>query len=202
MSRKRLAVVLPVAVVALLAASAARPVAANSSSQPVSLEHYFSAMSWPVRMSVLRARSITGAIDGFRYHGDPPFLRQIAARCRHLRAVTAGETLFASTPPKRLEKAHRGMSRAFSAVRAGCPAARRTALTLDDAMARFAQTNSPEDEAAYERADAAAHESLLRFATTIASFVQAVRTWRTAALRYAGALGLRPPRWLQGLPLG
>ena len=212
MSWKRFAlIVLPVAAVALTAAPAVRPIPPKRTSalagQPadarkVSLAHYFSGMSRPVRISVLRVTSLTRAIDGFLSHGDPPFRRQIAGACRHLRAEAADGRFFGGTPPRRLEASHRSLSQVFSAVRTGCEEARHTALTLDAAGARFARTGSPEDKAKYERADAAAHKSLPRFArTTVRPFIRAMRTWRSTALRYAAALAVRPPRWLRRLPV-
>ena len=211
MSRKRVALMVLAGAAVALTAAAARPVAAEPTSTLVggqadarraSLQHYLSAMSWPARMSVLRARSLTTAIDGFLSPGDPPYRRQVAARCRGLRAVAPARILFASTPPTRLKTTHRRFSRVFSAVQAGCKQARRKALRVALAGERYAGTRNAGDKAAYERANAAARKSLPRFArTTVRSFVRAVRTWRSAAVQYAAAVGVQSPRWLRELPL-
>jgi hypothetical protein len=52
------------------------------------------------------------------------------------------------------------------------------------------------------RADKAARTMLPQFDRgRLEPFFLAVRTWRSAALRYAASLGVPAPRWLKDLPV-
>jgi hypothetical protein len=159
-------------------------------------------MSWPMRASVGRVAPIRDAIGGFITAGDPPYLGGIAFGCRNFRAVEARGHLLRITSPARLRTAHAGLSRAYSTLRADCREARLTALGVVAATNRFYRTGSAADKAAMERAGASARRSLGRFRdTTLRSFIEKARGWRSAALRYAATLGLPPPRWLKALPV-
>jgi hypothetical protein len=167
--------------------------------EKAALQHYLSAMSWPVRASLGRAKALTTAIDGFINAGDPPFLGQIARGCRNFRAVEARGRLLRITPPTRLNANHRRLVSAYSKLRAGCRGARRTTLALAAAIERFYTTHSPADKAALQRADSAAHSLLPQFKRRgLQPFVRAVRTWRSAALRHLASLGVPAPPWLKG----
>jgi hypothetical protein len=181
-------------------ATRAMPVTVTADPEKAVLQHYLSAMSWPVRASLGRAKAVTTAIDGFITEGDPPFIRQIARGCRNFRAVEARGRLLRITPPKRLNANHRRLVSAYSKLRAGCRGARHTALALVAAIDRFYTTHSPADKAALQRADIAAHRLLPQFKRrALEPFVRAVRTWRSAALRHAASLGVPAPRWLKDL---
>jgi hypothetical protein len=181
-------------------ATSAMPVTVTADPEKAVLQHYLSAMSWPVRASLGRAKAVTTAIDGFITEGDPPFIRQIARGCRNFRAVEARGRLLRITPPKRLNANHRRLVSAYSKLRAGCRGARHTALALVAAIDRFYTTHSPADKAALQRADIAAHKLLPQFKRrALEPFVRAVRTWRSAALRHAASLGVPAPRWLKDL---
>jgi hypothetical protein len=174
----------------------------TADAEKASLKHYLSAMSWPVRASLLRAQFVTASIDGFLDPGDPPFLRQVAIGCRELRALEARGRLLRISAPARLKARQRNLLHTYSAMRRGCKRASESALTLLAAMQRFYETGSDADKAAMERADRAAHTTLRRFeGRELRSFFEAVRTWRSAALRYAGALGVPKPKWLTALPV-
>src|SRR4051812_34177911 len=63
----------------ILTAALAGAISAPGAGDPeaAALRHYLSSMSWPVRASVLRAGSVSSAIDGWITAGDPPFLGEI-----------------------------------------------------------------------------------------------------------------------------
>ena len=167
-----------------------------------SLRHYMSGMSWPVRASVLRSNTAGVAIRGWLGPGDPPFLGEIAAACKSLRAVEGLGHLLRVTPPQHLKGNHGDLARAYTQVRAGCQAARITTLDVRAAIDRSFRTRSAADKAASERAEATSRQSLARFAsTTLRSFTHAVATWRLALLKYAAHLDVRPPEWLKVLPV-
>ena len=167
-----------------------------------SLRHYLAAMSWPMRASVGRAVPVRDAIGGFITAGDPPYLGGIAFGCRNFRAVEARGHLLRIEAPTRLGTAHAGLSRAYSTLRAECRKARLTALGVVAASNRFDRTGSATDKAAMERAAAAARRSLGRFrATTLHSFMETARAWRSAVLRYAATLRLPPPEVAEALPV-
>jgi hypothetical protein len=170
---------------ALLAATAAAA-SAPASADPAapSLEHYLSSMSWPVRASVLRARSATAAIDGWLNIGDPPFLGEIAANCRNLRAVESRGQLLQITAPPHLQPSHLRLIRAYSQAREGCRQARLTALAVR----------------AGRRTAAAGRTRLQLLArTTLRPFPTAVGVWRSAVLDELAAVGAPSPVWLTEL---
>jgi hypothetical protein len=190
------------ALVTLGAGVGSAPAMGRAVPERASLLHYLSGMSWPVRASTLRSNSVGVAISGWLDPSDPPYLGQIAASCKKLRAVEARGHLLQVTPPQHLEGNHGDLSRAYSQVRAGCQAARLTALGVRAAIDRSFRTRSAVDKAASQRAEATARQSLARFAsTTLRSFTQAVARWRLAVLRYAADLGVRPPEWVKDLPV-
>jgi hypothetical protein len=178
----------------LAALAAAGTVANGADAKPTSLQRYLSSMSWPVRASVLRARSVSQAIDGWIGHGDPPFLGQIAGRCRNLLAVESrGRLLKVSAPPS-LRTSHARLVRAYRATRDGCARVRLTALATRTAIEH-------EDRNVSDRATTEARTSLLRFErTALTSFSRAVTAWRSAVLRESRASGLPLPKWLGELP--
>ena len=164
-----------------------------------SLQQYLSSMSWPVRASILRARSVSDRIDGWIADGDPPFLGGIAASCRSLRAVEARGRLLRIDPPQQLGSSHARLMRAYSAARAGCRQARLEALAARAALSRAFRTQSATDRQASDRETLAACTQLRRFAgTTLLAFGRAVATWRSAALSEAQAHGAAAS-WLQEL---
>jgi hypothetical protein len=186
-----------------VASGPASSVTSTADPERASLVRYLSAMSWPVRMSVMRAEGIRAAVAGFISAGDPPYLREVAGRCRKLRAIEAPGGLLRITAPRSVQRSHHNLSRAYSNLRADCVEARLIALRLAVASERYYTTRSPEDKAALERADAAARTLLPRFArTTLRSFVMEVGSWRLALLRYARTLRVPSPRWLTGLQIG
>jgi hypothetical protein len=76
----------PIALAMIATALAVAPAYA-AARRGTALQQYVAAMSWPVRASVLRAQAIREALDCAVSQGDPPCWREVAGRCRGLRAV-------------------------------------------------------------------------------------------------------------------
>jgi hypothetical protein len=168
-----------------------------------SLRMYPAQMSWPARASLGRARSVENAIDGFFYPCDPPFLGQIAADCRKFREVEPRGHLLRITPPTELQARHRALAQAYAELRGACRGARLAALRLRAAIDSFYRTRSAANKAALRRSDTRARRLFVQLGRTgIPTFVQAVRSWRVAALGYAAARGVPAPTWLRELPVG
>jgi hypothetical protein len=147
----------------------------------VTLERYLASMSWPMRGSVLRARTLSNAIDDWIAHGEPPYLGGIAENCKHFLAVEPRGRVLAVVAPARLGRAHGALVQAYSAVRAACTRVRRTAVATRDAG----------------RSPTAARAEFRRFQrTTLQSFSRAVAAWGTAFVRELRAAGLAVPGWL------
>lgn len=169
---------------ASVATRAAAPVTATADREKASLQRYLSAMSWPVRASLLRARSVSSGIEGFIFPGDTPILGGIANSCRNLRAVEVRGRLLSITAPERLQSSHRTLVRTYSAAREGCKKASGVARALVRARYRFYETRS----AANKTALAASRQGCAHVAP-------AVRARRTEAVRPGGrqlALGSAP----------
>jgi len=179
-----------------------RGVVMVTDSEKASLKHYLSAMSWPVRASLGRAQWVSTSISGFLLYGDPPFLGQIAGRCRSLRAVEERGRLLRITPVGPLQANHRRMARAYSEMRAACKQARLTALALRGAIERYYETHRATDKATLQRAERAARRLLPLQRKKIQTFFHALRAWRLATLRYAATLEVPAPAWLKALPVG
>jgi uncharacterized iron-regulated protein len=175
---------------------------ADPLSARASLSSYLAVMSRPVRLSLLRAQAVTNAIDGFLDHGDPPFLGQITRGCQRLRGGGARGPFLRIIAPARLQVSHRRLFRAYLAARRSCERAMTTARALLRAIDRFAETGGEEDKAALQRADTFARRTLPFERNVLRSFIKAVRTWRSGALRYAALVGLPAPEWLKDLKVG
>jgi hypothetical protein len=174
----------------------------TAETEKASLNRYLAAMRWPVRASLLRAHAVRVAIEGFIYPGDPPFLREMTNGCRELRAAEVRHGLLRVASPKRLQGSHRNLVRTYSASRHGCIKASAAARALLAAIDRYYRNPTDANKTALEQADRAARTILPQFEHgALQSFVRAVRTWRSAALRYADSLGVPAPGWLKELPV-
>jgi hypothetical protein len=148
---------------------------------------YLAGMSWPLRASLLRAESVSRAIDGVVVYGDPPFLEQVITACEKFRDVE--ETgprrgvgaILSIVSPKPVAARHERLSHAYAEARVGCARAERLAATAR-------KTGVP------VRAELRQFDRI-----TLQRFFAVVRAWRSAMLREATALQLPPPRWLQRL---
>jgi hypothetical protein len=75
-------------------------------------------------------------------------------------------------------------------------------LAVRSANERFVRTRSADNEVALHRAETTARKPLQQFAsTTLRAFTQEVHDWHLAVRRYAEALGVKPPAWLDELPV-
>jgi hypothetical protein len=72
-----------------------------------------------MRASVLRVRTLTGAVDGWLAHGDRAYLGEIAQYCRNLRAVESRARVLGIIAPPDLRTSHGLLVRAYSAARDG-----------------------------------------------------------------------------------
>jgi hypothetical protein len=179
---------------AALAVALAVPTAHGSAPKRPALQQYLAAMSWPMRASVLRTRSLAAAGDCAVRAGDPPCWRDVAASCRSLRAVEERGHLLGIVAPAALRASHAALTRAYSRLRDACAELRLTALGVAVAIER--------DEPKARPAVDAGRAALRRFERTrIAPFTAARRRWRTAALREAAAHPVAAS-WLQRLPSG
>jgi WD40-like Beta Propeller Repeat len=160
--------------------SAASPLV--SAGERADLLAHLAAISRPLRAAVLRAHLVSSATNGAIFPGDPPFLRQIAARCTRLRALDLAARLAAEEAPRGLQAVERRMGRAYSAIRVGCVTARRVA------RAAFASG-----------ADRATREQLKRFLPILRSFSASVHAWRASVLAQSTTLGVGVPAWVRDL---
>jgi len=168
-------------VVFVAALATAGPAPAADARPGVSLQRYLASMSWPVRASILRVETLTGAIDNWVAQGDPPFLGEIAEYCKNFLAVESRGRVLATAAPQRLRTAHGGLVDAYSAARRDCVHVRLTALATRDAG----------------RSTTAARAEFRRFQhTTLRSFSRAVTTWGSALVRELRAAGFAVPGWL------
>jgi hypothetical protein len=170
---------------------------ATNSTTP--LARYLSAVSVPVRESVVRVGYITTATDSWLVGGDPPFLGGIIRGCSKIGALEPAVRLRHVGAPTRLRSSHLALSHASSNLTAECAKARRSARATITAMNRFSTTRRAADELAARRARAATRTELQQFTLTLRSFTQTVTTWRAAVLRYAAAIGQSPPAWVRAL---
>jgi hypothetical protein len=172
-------------------------VANGADARPTSLQRSLSSMSWPLRASVLRVCTLTGAVDDWLAHGDWPYLGEIAQYCRNLRAVESWARVLGIIAPRDLRTSHGLLVRAYSAARDGCLQVRLSALATRDAIDRAFRTESDADQRPSNRATASARAEFRQFERkALRSFGRAVTAWRSAVLRGLKASGLPPPRWL------
>jgi len=175
---------------AIASVLSAGPAPADAGTSKASFRAYLAAMSWPVRASELRAQSVSQAANDWNAYGDPPFLGQIAGRCRNFRAVEARGRLLGINPPAGLRAGHLELSRAYSKARAACREARLTALAVRAALDRRYVSGSREDRLAADRAETSARKTFRQLVeATLPAFTRAVRAWRSDADRFGLQLG-------------
>ena len=157
-------------------------------------------MSWPVRASLFRTRTLAEWIEDWLTYGDPPYLGGIGSRCNNLREVEPRGHLLQISAPAVIATSHHRLIEAYSAVRVGCIDARRRALEARAALYHNYNTRRPADKRASDRALAFAHRDLSAFAhVTLRSFDRRVLAWRSAVVSEAAALSVPLPSWLTQL---
>jgi hypothetical protein len=195
--------VLLAAVAVVISAVAAASVGAAGDPRGAELTRYLSTASWPVRASTLRVESLADLLAFVIPLADPdgPALRGIPGRCSNVEALDTDErgTLARVVGPVRLQPQHARLSRGYAKVRAACKQAVPLVRAWFTSGERFFRTQSPVDERASKRAEAAARTELRRLAPTLRSFVESVAAWRSEVLRYAATLGVQPPAWVREL---
>jgi hypothetical protein len=189
---QRLGLILATTLVAVIGG----PTAQADTGARVEFNRYLAGMSWPLRASLLRSKSVSRAIDGVVVYGDPPFFGQIITACEKFREVE--ETgprrgvgaILSTVPPKPVAANHAQLSDAYSKARVGCSRAERLAVAALKAGNR-SNWSASEDATAPMRAELREFNKI-----TLRRLFAVARLWGSAMLREATALQLPPPQWL------